>query len=234
MKLRALIIIIVLFVGVFAWWAWPKSHTLSVSPCCTGHYRGFGVGGAEGPILGKRYYQITVNVPGESYSKVEYKRAGYNDFKRFYPNGTLAEEGQCMVEPYTSPEPIPNHHDLLWSKCYKPDGALCSEVRNGTGTQMFWSPDGVKTGEVVLADFKRVRLSIWYPNGQLRVTLNYVDGLMEGRSVSYYHSGAKKTEGTYSKSDPVGKWIWYNEDGSISKIKDYTGPTKQPKETSRD
>jgi antitoxin component YwqK of YwqJK toxin-antitoxin module len=234
MKLRALIIIIILFMAVFAWWAWPRSHTLSVSLYCTGHYRGFGVAGAEGPILGKRYYRITVNIPGEWYSKVEYKRAGYNDFKRFYPNGTLAEEGQCMVKPYNSPEPMPNHHDLLSSKCYKPDGALCSEVRNGTGTQMFWSPDGVKTGEVVLADFKRVRLSMWYPNGQPRLTYNYVDGLIGGRFVSYYRSGAKETEGAYLKGDPIGKWIWYNEDGGISKTEDYTTPSKKPAEMPAD
>lgn len=217
------IILAVFLVAAFIFWAWPKSHTLTVSEYFVGHYRGFGIPGFENPVFGKRYYLVTITFPGEGYSKVGYRRPGYNDFKRFYPNGTLAEEGQCLVELYDyPPEPVPDQSDVLWTKCYKPDGTLCSEVKNGTGTQIYWNSDGVKTWELKLADFKRIRHSMWHPNGQLWGVQDYVDDLVDGPFISYYPSGAKKTEGAYSKGDRVGKWIRYNEDGSVSEIEDYT------------
>ena len=221
---RTLVILfpVVLVLGLFTWWLWPKSHTLSCSPYHFGHYRGFGIPGAEDPILGKRYYRITFAYE-DTYMETEYKGLGYNNFRRFYPDGTLAEQGQCMVELYDSPlQPVPDESDLLWSKCYRPDGTLCSEVKNGTGTQMYWTTEGVKIWELELANFKRVRHTMWYPNGQLLTTQPYTDGFVDGPFVSYYPSGAKKNEGAYSKGDRAGKWIRYNEDGSISKIEDYT------------
>lgn len=223
MKQLAIILVVFLVVALI-FWAWPKSHTLSVSDYFVGHYRGFGIPGFENPVLGKRYYLVTINLPGVGYFKVKHRGPGYNDFKRFYPNGKLAEEGQCLVEYFDSPEPEPDYHNLLWSKCYKPDGSLCSEVKNGTGTQIYWNPDGVKTWELELADFKRVHLSMWHPNGQLWNSQDYTEGLVDGPFVSYYPAGAKKTEGYYSKGDRVGKWKRYNEDGSISKIEDYNLP----------
>jgi hypothetical protein len=234
MKLRALIIIIVLFLGVFAWWAWPKSHTLSCSPYHTSHYRGFGLPGAEDPVLGKKYYRVTFAYE-DTRLEVEYKGPRYNNFKRFYPDGTLAEEGKCMVELYDLPlQPVPDESNLLWSKCYKPDGTLCSEVENGTGIQTYWTPQGVKIWELELVDFERARHSMWYPNGQIHETQAYVGGLVNGSFVSYYPSGAKKTEGAYSKGDRVGKWIWYNGDGGISKTENYTTPSKKPAEMPAD
>lgn len=222
---KAAIILTILLVVPFIFWAWPKSHTLTVSDYFVGHYKGFGIPGVENPVFGKKYYLVTINLPEVGYFKVKYSRQGYNDFKRFYPNGTLAEEGQCLVELYGYPlEPVPDYSDLLWSKCYKPDGSLYSEVKNGTGTQIYWAPDGVKTWELELADFKRVRLSMWHPNGQLNVIHDYIDDLVDGPFVGFYPSGTKKIEGAYSKGDRVGKWIRYNEDGSISKIEDYNLP----------
>jgi antitoxin component YwqK of YwqJK toxin-antitoxin module len=94
---------------------------------------------------------------------------------------------------------------------------------------MGWTPQGIKIWELELVDFERVRHTMWYRNGQLHETQTYVDGLVDGPFVSYYPSGVKRTEGACSEGDPVGKWIRYNEDGSVSKIEDYTVPTSQPK-----
>ncbi len=227
MKLRTLIIIIVLLLSVFAWWAWPKSHTLSASPLLVGHYTGFGIPGMENRILGKRYYLVTFSHKGNKL-EVEYDGPGYSRFRRFYPDGTLAEEGKCMVELYDfPPQPVPDEHDVLWSKCYKPNGTLGSEVKNGTGTQICWNANAIKIWELELADFKRVRHSKWYANGQLQGACDYIDGSMDGPYVSYYPSGAKQTEGMCSKGHAVGKWTWYNEDGSINKIEDYTVEPRQ-------
>ena len=226
MKLRTLIIMIVLFLSVFAWWAWPKSHTLAASPFLVGHYTGFGIPGIQNRILGKRYYLVTFSYE-DIKLEVKYERPGYNRFRRFYRDGRLAEEGECMVELYNAGEPTPDESDVLWSKCYKPDGTLGSDVKNGTGTQIHWNTQCVKISELELADFKRIRHTMWYPDGQLMVRLNYVDGSVDGPYVSYYPSGAKKSEGMHSQGQPVGKWTWYNEDGSISEIRDYTVEAKQ-------
>lgn len=227
MKLRVLIVVIIALLGLFTWWAWPKSHTLSGSPYHKGHYRGFGIQGLENPVFGKHYYRVTFAYE-DTYMQTEYKGPGYNNFRRRYPDGTLAEEGQCMVELYGSPlQPIPDEHNVLWSKCYKPDGTLCSEVENGTGTQVHWTPQGVRIWELELVNFQRVRHTMWHRNGQLSNTQTYTGGRVDGPFVSYYPSGVKRTEGAYSKGDLVGKWIRYNEDGSVSKIEDYTVPTNQ-------
>jgi antitoxin component YwqK of YwqJK toxin-antitoxin module len=180
----------------------------------------------ENRILGKRYYLVTFSHKDINL-EVKYERPGHNCFKRFYPDGRLAEEGECLVELYNAGEPIPDESDVLWSKSYKPDGTLGSEVKNGTGTQIYWNANGIKIWELELADFKRVRHSKWYANGQLQGACDYVDGSMDGPYVSYYPSGAKQTEGMCSKGHAVGKWIWYNEDGGISKIEDYTVEAKQ-------
>ena len=55
---------------------------------------------------------------------------------------------------------------------------------------------------------------------------HYMDNLfgfekLEGPWVSYYDNGQKKEEGMYKDGFEVGKWIYYNEDGSIKEIKKF-------------
>jgi len=55
---------------------------------------------------------------------------------------------------------------------------------------------------------------------------HYMDNLLglekaEGPWVSYYDNGQKKEEGMYNNGREVGKWTFYNEDGSVKKIKEY-------------
>ena len=46
-------------------------------------------------------------------------------------------------------------------------------------------------------------------------------GLAQGPWVSYYDNGLKKEEGNYKDGRQIGKWIFYNEDGSIKEIKEF-------------
>tara|TARA_B110000444_G_C18701923_1_gene529378 strand:+ start:92 stop:232 length:141 start_codon:yes stop_codon:yes gene_type:complete len=42
-----------------------------------------------------------------------------------------------------------------------------------------------------------------------------------GPWVSYYDNGNKKIEGQFENGREVGRWTYYNEDGSVNKIKEY-------------
>ncbi len=43
----------------------------------------------------------------------------------------------------------------------------------------------------------------------------------EGPWVSYYDNGMKKIEGQYKNGREVGKWVYYNEDGSVKETKEF-------------
>ncbi|MHC4621624.1 MAG: toxin-antitoxin system YwqK family antitoxin [Planctomycetota bacterium] len=228
-SVKVLGVSLVITLGLITWWAYPKQHVCVPtslaglnSPAFVSYYRGFGFTDGNSLIWGKQYYLIKTFWSDGFYCETRYEGPGYNDFRRFYPNGGLAEQGRCFVDLLFGIEPIPDEDNVEWSKCYKPDGSLGSEVLNGTGKITYWTPQGSRREQVELDHFRTVRRSYWYPNGQLSGTAEYVDGLEDGPYVSYYQSGAKRTEGAYSKADRVGKWLRYNEDGSISEIEDYT------------
>ena len=55
---------------------------------------------------------------------------------------------------------------------------------------------------------------------------HYMDNLLglekaEGPWVSYYDNGQKKEEGMYKNGFEVGKWTFYNEDGSVKEVKEH-------------
>lgn len=219
MRKKILISTLILVLGLFIAVMWPKSSILTHDERIVGYYTGLGIKGREDTIFGKKYYKVVIK--NEHFDlRVKYDTMGYNDFKRFYPDGSLAEQGQCMVTQY-SYEPIPDDSDLLWSKCYKPDGTLDSEVKNGTGIKIIRDANGVKKWELQLADFAPARRTAWHSNGQLREIVTYYKGEKQGPYTSYYPSGKKKTQGQYSKGQETGTWTWYNEDGTINKTRDY-------------
>ena len=41
------------------------------------------------------------------------------------------------------------------------------------------------------------------------------------KHIEYYPNGNKKEEGNYKDGKQVGNWTWYNEDGSLKKVKEY-------------
>lgn len=62
----------------------------------------------------------------------------------------------------------------------------------------------------------------YYPSGKNGVVIKYENGLREGSSTGWYPNGSKLFEGMYEKGNPIGKWKFYNEDGSIFKEEDKT------------
>jgi antitoxin component YwqK of YwqJK toxin-antitoxin module len=71
----------------------------------------------------------------------------------------------------------------------------------------------------------------YFDNGRIseegyKIRQYYGDGLSEwlqtGTFTNYYPNGNKRLEGEYdSKKRQIGKWVYYNEDGSIKEIEEY-------------
>jgi hypothetical protein len=150
------------------WW-WPKSQPLSVNEqYYRGYYRGLGLSDQRG-FLGKNFYRVVVQDIDEGYWEVWFREAGYSPYRGYYPNGTMREEGECLVEfvGFGGNEPVPDRHAVRWGKYYLPDGRLGSEVKNGSGIQTYWYSDGTECWELELRDFKRRRLMWRKPDGTL-------------------------------------------------------------------
>jgi hypothetical protein len=224
-SLRTLLLIPTLFALVVAiLWAWPKSRGLSIGLDYIGHYRGLGLWEGPGPF-GRSYYRLTFHSTDaeDGLCEVYFSGYGFNRFREKYPNGVFRQEGECLVEPNGFPEadPLPDIHHVKWGKHYRPDGSLGSEIRDGTGVQIFWSPEGVKLWELELRNFQRVRLCWWYRSGKLMLKQFYLDGLDHGPYVTYYPDGTKRSEGEYFRGERAGTWTEFDEDGNVVSTQQY-------------
>jgi len=205
----------------------PKAQPFDFAPGMTGYYRGLGLE-SDVPFLGKSYYLVELRRDDQHW-EVRYREPGYNHFRGYYNDGALREEGTCLVEILgLHDRPAPDVHNVKDGKYYKPDRSLGSEVNNGTGVQTYWTPQGVKTWQLRLDNYKRKKLSQWYPNGQLHMTHHYVDGQTHGPFVTYYPSGAKKTEGAYLLGQRAGKWVRYRPDGSVESTEEHPSASPAP------
>ena len=45
--------------------------------------------------------------------------------------------------------------------------------------------------------------------------------MLIGLYIEWYKNGQKKKEGNYKDENKIGKWTFYNEDGSVKKVKEY-------------
>lgn len=61
----------------------------------------------------------------------------------------------------------------------------------------------------------------WYENGQLWSTCEYKEGLKHGNSAVYYPNGQVRYKGEYENDEPVGKWVFFEEDGKLASEKEY-------------
>jgi hypothetical protein len=213
------ILVAVILAGLCTYWAYPKKITMDVHPSYTGYYRGFGLDDSQG-FFGKRFAKVLWQ-ESDGYGICWTKKDGYNPYKRWYDNGSIRGEGECLVLISGWKQPMVDWNDLKWANCYRPDGSVGSEVRDGTGIQTIWSEPGVKIWELELKDYKRVQLKQWYPSGALAHSISYKDGEPHGLSISYYEDGHKRLEAAYSNGKRCGKWVFWSPDGSVDRIESY-------------
>jgi len=48
------------------------------------------------------------------------------------------------------------------------------------------------------------------------------DGRQEGLWIGWHENGLKVAVGTWKKGIEVGKWTFYNEDGTVKEVKDFS------------
>jgi hypothetical protein len=60
-----------------------------------------------------------------------------------------------------------------------------------------------------------------YPNGDVKSTGFYRDGLLHGEYKAYYKNGMLKEQGRYERGEKVGKWYYYNRRGEVESKQTY-------------
>lgn len=122
-------------------------------------------------FFGRHYYSVFANEGINGYLEFDVKVVGWNRYRAFYPDGVLREEGEIDVSLTGLPKvPFPDQHKVKWGNYYRPDGSLGSTVRDGTGEQMIWYPNGQLRWKLVLKNYERVSLEMWSEQGKLLST----------------------------------------------------------------
>lgn len=140
----------------------PKTTALSLNPnVFVGYYWG-------SDRIGRHFYRVTANEGRYGRWEVAFRGVGYNRYRGYYPDGSLREEGEIRVSlSGLPPEPVPDTSDVKWGNYYMPDGTLGAQVRDGTGEQKLWYPNGKLRWKLVLRGYKRVRGETWLETGEL-------------------------------------------------------------------
>ncbi len=182
--------------------SWPKATPLSLNPnVFVGYYWG-------GGLLGKHFYRVVANEGLYGHWEVAFRgNPGYYAYRGYYPDGTIREEGEIYVGLSGLPlEPIPNTSDVKWGNYYTPDGKLGSQVRDGTGEQKFWYPNGKLRWRLVLRDHRMVLDETWLDDGKLFSKERYGDSGQVTRVEKGISGKEKKTEKVgVGKGDRVGQ-----------------------------
>lgn len=213
----------------------PKRQVLSVNDAYIGYYRGLGLIDRSG-YFGRNWYRVVVHEDLDGYWEVDVTRLGYNQYRGYYRNGVLREEGLCMVEENGGGADItPIRTDLLNAKFYDPKGNLISEVKNKTGRQILCNPNGKPFWQLDLLDGQYTSVKMWHSNGQLIHESHYKHGVPHGTSIANYPNGQVEYRGVYSDGKRVGVWVRYAEDGTLESETDHgeTSPAGQIKGKSR-
>ncbi|MEM7227524.1 MAG: hypothetical protein AAF432_01785 [Planctomycetota bacterium] len=157
--------------------------------------------------------------------RYEFTQPGINEFTGYYPDGTVREQGTILISmvDILPSMPLPDG-DPVTSQCFKPDGSLGSEVVDGTGVQTIWLADGTKVWELHLKNSSRVHLRSWHDNGQLNFEYGFKDNHWHGPYVRYHRNGQLQTQGQYERSEKVGIWTYYDEQGIVASTEDHGTP----------
>ena len=92
-----------------------------------------------------------------------------------------------------------------------------------TGTWMTYFVNGQKSHEIQYKDGKYFGNFIAFSaQGNKLYVQKYTASGIEGEELGYFESGKVSYRAHHHKDKNVGLWIWYNEDGSVRSIKDYS------------
>ena len=144
----------------------PREMTVVGNDKWTAKYRGFGLNDGRG-MFGKQYFEFAIDdLPYRTW-QITYSNGDYGNASCFYPNGKIALEGECRIE-FSQHEAYPLIDDLKNATSYYPNGEIAARVIAGSGTAIWFYPDGVKNWECEYESGVRTRFLQYAPDGTIR------------------------------------------------------------------
>lgn len=126
-----------------------------------------------------------------------------------YPNGSIRSEITIQGGHFNGP-----------ARFYFESGALmteCHYVNDSLEGQLIRYHENGSRQEVKYYKMNRPDSTCrsWNGQGQLLVDAFYHLGLLEGNYREYYDNGQLKTSGRYRNGEPVGLWLYYDQNGYV-------------------
>lgn len=164
----------------------------------------------------KQTQTVKLRLKEEHWADVDHKKLilsrsaegdGINDFDR---DKTMVWTPQGA--PYSETEE--QRGRVVTAKCYRPDGGLGAEVRNGDGVRRRF----FKNGDVSLETTYRQGLpdgekKEFLDAGKLGKVTSFVAGLADGPCRRYDRAGTIRVSGSFKDDEMDGTWIRYDEQG---------------------
>ena len=86
----------------------------------------------------------------------------------------------------------------------------------------FYSNYTVRSTERLTNNVRNGRIIFYFPNGNIQVDANFVDGQEEGPYTVYHDNGIPFYQGYYEHGKRVGIWEFYDKEGNLSHTTDYS------------
>ena len=103
---------------------------------------------------------------------------------------------------------------VYWKDVISPhEGNVTFDENEGQGLRYKWE---YKDGKMVDGISQS-----WYPNGQLKSTINWKDGHRNGLNTEWHDNGQKRSETTYKNGKEVGVSTWWYDNGQKNSEKTY-------------
>jgi hypothetical protein len=143
----------------------PREMTIVGNQKWKARYYGYGLHDGPG-IFGKKYFAFSIDdLPFRTW-KISYSGGEYGKALCLYPNGEKALEGECRIE-VSRNQVYPITDDLRNAISYLPSGEISGRVIDGSGTAIWYYPDGTKNWECEYESGVRTRILQYAPDGAI-------------------------------------------------------------------
>ena len=156
----------------------------------------------------------------------------YGEWKYFFESGklfaktdfTLNKAGELWEVFTENKEPLVLKTDTLITAALTSDHELVSiNVRRQNIGQMYRFYESFKVREkwVMKGNILNGQSTAYFENGNIQSIHHYVDGLQDSSYVVFSDNGSKLYSGQYNKGIKIGKWDFYNPDGTLLRSEMY-------------
>ncbi len=149
-------------------------------------------------------------------------------FKIVLPDSILSQEGQIKIKyPDTNiiqyEGKIQNQHPVqLWRAYYRDGNLKMTQLfdnygkLNGTVQFFYDNKSNAKLADIPTENgqIKGV-VTIYYPDGQKKATIEYKNSLKNGRAIYYYKNGKIQIIGHFKNGKKNGRWLYYDKQGNL-------------------